>query len=82
MIGCQSQEVVPIAGDEKQTVVARVTECLGVFGMHRHHLPQFNHLMRFLTQHTGNFSWHVMIEEKLHNPGFIWRATKVSISAR
>ena len=69
MIGCQCQEVVPVAGYQKQAVFAGVTKRLGVIGIHRQHLSEFGHLMAFLTEDPANFSGHIMIEEELHDPG-------------
>jgi hypothetical protein len=82
MIGRQGQEVVSIAGDQKQFVFASVTKYIDVIRLDRQHLTEFNYLMTFLSQHPRNLGWYIMINEKPHRPGLIWRATKVSISAR
>ena len=67
---------------KNNSAFAGITEDLGIIGVHREHLPQFDHFMTFVTQHPSSFDWHVMIKKKLHIPELICRATKASISAR
>jgi hypothetical protein len=48
LFGCQRQEVVPIAGDQDQTVFADVIEDLNVGGPNRKDLPKFGRLIAFM----------------------------------
>jgi hypothetical protein len=46
--GRQRQKVVPIAGDQHQTVFAGVIEYLNIGGPNRKNLPKFGHLIAFM----------------------------------
>ena len=48
LFGRQRQEVVPIAGDQHQTVFAGVIEHLDIAGPNRKDLPKFGHLIAFM----------------------------------
>jgi hypothetical protein len=46
--GLPEEEVVSVAGDQKQAMFAGVTEYLDVAGSNRQNLSQFSHLVAFL----------------------------------
>jgi hypothetical protein len=80
LFGRQRQEVVPIAGDQHQTVFAGVIEphrWLEPLGRPEVRSPDSLHAVAL-----GRLRQDVMVGEESHSSEHVWRATKESISAR
>lgn len=84
MIGHQREKIVPIAGDNEESAFAGIAQSIKIGGSYRKDRSQLRDFMPLTTQHPGRFRWNIMVEEKPHDLSgpLIWRATKVSISAR
>lgn len=84
VIGCHGQKIVPVAGDEEESVFVSVVENIDILCIHRQRRSQFGYFVPLLAQYLSRVRRDIVIQEKLHNPSstLIWSATSASISPR